>query len=51
MLCGNDDDICLWPDGHWCYPDELEEFLGHKSDDYEVVSTDELFKRTGETIL
>ena len=30
------EDICLWPDGSWCYREELEEF-SHKSDDYEVV--------------
>jgi len=50
MLCGNNDDICLWADGTWCYPDELEEMLQDKSDDYEVIGTDELFKRTGETL-
>ena len=49
MLCGNNDDICLWADGTWCYPDELED-MTHKSDDYEVIGTDELFNRTGETL-
>jgi len=50
MLCGNNDDICLWPNGDWCYFDDLEESLGYKSDDFEVISTDELFKRTGEDL-
>ncbi|RZI40378.1 hypothetical protein EGT07_23840 [Herbaspirillum sp. HC18] len=31
------DDICLWPDGEWCYRSELAEFTSWKSDDYEVI--------------
>ena len=45
-----DIEICLWPDGSWCYPDELEEFLSFKSDDYEVVSANEFIKLTGDTL-
>lgn len=38
-----DDRICVWPNGIWCYYDELEELLVWNSDDYEVMSinTDE----------
>ena len=31
------DMIAMWPDGEWCYMDELEEWLQFKSDDYEIV--------------
>lgn len=31
------EDICVWPDGTQCFVYELEEFLIHKSDDYEVI--------------
>lgn len=27
------DCILVWPDGSWCYPEELHE-MQHKSDDY-----------------
>lgn len=27
--------IYIWPDGAWCYEDELEE-MSHKSDDYSI---------------
>lgn len=33
------DDILEWPDGEWCYRDELVGF-SHKSDDYRVISVD-----------
>ena len=42
--------FCLWPDGTWCYPDELEVFLSFKSDDFAMVDSAELTKRTGETL-
>lgn len=45
-----DIEICLWSDDSWCYPDELEEFLSFKSDDYAVVSANEFIKRTGDTL-
>ncbi|UFK26741.1 hypothetical protein [Roseobacter phage RDJL6] len=32
------EDICLWPNGDWCYREELEEYGASKSDDFEVVS-------------
>jgi hypothetical protein len=32
----NNDDICLWADGTWCYGDELSQ-MTHMSDDYVVV--------------
>lgn len=33
------EDILRWPDGSWCYRHELPE-MGHKSDDYEVITED-----------
>jgi len=30
------EDICIWPDGVWCYRDELVSF-GWRSDDYLVL--------------
>ena len=33
------DDVCLWPDGTWCYYDEIEE-MSHMSDDFEIVPVD-----------
>tara|TARA_B110000211_G_scaffold173288_1_gene195750 strand:- start:2368 stop:2526 length:159 start_codon:yes stop_codon:yes gene_type:complete len=45
-----DIEVCLWPDGSWCYPDELEEFLSFKSDDFEVLGAEEFVKRTGDTL-
>ncbi len=30
------EDICLWPDGTWCYGEELEEYTW-MSDDFEVI--------------
>jgi hypothetical protein len=33
------EDVILWPDGDWCYRDELEEYT-HKSDDYAVLKAD-----------
>lgn len=36
---GKDDpeDIAVWPDGEWCFRDELGDY-GWKSDDYEIVA-------------
>jgi hypothetical protein len=34
------EDIMLWPDGTWCYREELEEMLTWMSDDYEVIPVD-----------
>ena len=34
------DDVCIWADGTWCFYDDLEEMLGHMSDDFEVVPMD-----------
>ncbi len=31
-----DDMIYLWPDGTWCREEDLEEYLGFMSDDFEV---------------
>ena len=31
-----DDLIYLWPDGTWCREEDLEEYLGFMSDDFEV---------------
>lgn len=30
--------VYVWPDGTWCYGDELEE-MTHMSDDYQVHET------------
>lgn len=32
----NDEDICVWADGTWCYGEELEE-MTHMSDDFRVI--------------
>lgn len=32
-------DIHLWPDGTWCYTDELEDFTW-MSDDYQIIRED-----------
>ncbi len=32
-------DIYVWPDGDWCYPEDIEEY-GWKSDDYARVTVD-----------
>ncbi|AGC35602.1 hypothetical protein HOS22_gp36 [Rhizobium phage RHEph08] len=32
--------VCVWPDGTWCYKDELPE-MTHMSDDYYITSYDE----------
>lgn len=39
------EDVFLWPDGSWCYREEVEEY-SHKSDDYKVLyfGTDEWYK-------
>jgi hypothetical protein len=42
--------VCLWPCGDWCYQQELEEMLLFKSDDYEVITVEELTERTGESL-
>lgn len=38
----SDDDefVCQWPDGTWCFPEELFE-MSHMSDDYEMVPYNE----------
>ncbi|MBT2325539.1 hypothetical protein J7E62_24705 [Variovorax paradoxus] len=35
----NGEDVCLWPDGSWCYRCDLEEY-SWMSDDYEVIRRD-----------
>lgn len=32
--------ICLWPDNEWCLPEDLEDYLSLKSDDYRKVRVD-----------
>lgn len=32
--------VILWPDGTWCYVEELSE-MSHKSDDWTVIQTDD----------
>lgn len=29
--------IYQWPDGTWCYEEDLEEYLTWMSDDYEII--------------
>jgi len=31
------EEIILWPDGVWCWREDLEEMLTCKSDDFEVI--------------
>lgn len=31
------DDVCLWPDGSWCFHGDLSEYESWHSDDYQVV--------------
>lgn len=31
------EDVCLWPDGSWCFFEDIME-MSHMSDDYEVIS-------------
>ena len=44
--------LVLWPDGTWCYHEELREHA-HMSDDYEVVpsGTPRWFEAHGQTSL
>lgn len=35
----NDDDICKWPDGMWCYWHDLPQYAW-KSDDYRIIKFD-----------
>ena len=35
LAAGND--VCRWPDGTWCYREDLDEYR-YMSDDYEVVA-------------
>jgi hypothetical protein len=37
--------VCVWPDGTWCYTDELNEMASFMSDDYELISEVELARR------
>ena len=32
--------LIIWPDGSWCYVEELHEF-SHKSDDWRVICPDD----------
>ena len=32
--------ICVWPDGMWCYRNELEDYINWKSDDYYEIAAD-----------
>lgn len=41
------DEVLLWPDGSWCYKDEIED--GSKGDDYELVEHPVFFEH-GELI-
>lgn len=46
-------EVCIWPDGTWCYKVELYQYT-HMSDDYvvELLSEDELMQlEEGEIIL
>ena len=37
--------VYLWPDGTWCFQDELETLLTYMSDDYEVITDPELVEQ------
>lgn len=32
--------IAVWPDGEWCYPGEINEYMGWRGDDFEVVEVE-----------
>lgn len=34
-----DIDLVVWPDGTWCFFEEIKE-MNHKSDDYRIVTYD-----------
>ncbi len=37
-------DIIVWPDGSWCYPEELHE-MQHRGDDYiKIILTGESYE-------
>jgi hypothetical protein len=38
--------ICLWPDGMWCYRDELPDY-SWASDDYEVIEVPKYVNNVG----
>lgn len=42
--------ICVWPNGVWCEPSDLDGYLGWMSDDYEVIEVDG-WDETGEPVL
>lgn len=33
----NEGDVAVWPDGTWCYKEDLEEMLTFMSDDYYIT--------------
>jgi hypothetical protein len=34
------EDVALWPDGTWCFREELEDYRGFMSDDYTILKMD-----------
>ena len=36
----DNEDICLWADGTWCYAEVVEEYLTFMSDDFERIKFD-----------
>lgn len=34
---GEEDRVCVWPNGSYCFRDELDEYLTFMSDDYEIL--------------
>lgn len=44
------DKVCIWPDGTWCYLDEVEGYLQWMSDDYAVVMVPESIEDIDEFI-
>ena len=36
----DNEDICLWADGTWCYAEIVEEYLTFMSDDFERIKFD-----------
>jgi hypothetical protein len=42
--------ICVWPNGDWCEPEDLEGYLGWMGDDFEMLEI-EHWTEDGEPIL
>ena len=36
----NEQEYAVWPNGDWCLIEDLGDYLGYMSDDYEVTTID-----------